>query len=92
LVANCPLLSGLLEIEVYISNPMLKAAKNRKLPAPNPNITFIMFNNSTCDADVNPSELARFLVQMFPWLESVECYHDEVWDVVAKLVENAYNN
>ena len=50
------------------------------------NITLIMFNDSACNVDVDPVDLGKFLRQVFPSLESIECCGDGIWEVVKNLV------
>jgi hypothetical protein len=92
LIESCPLLSNILEIDIHVSKQALQALMDHEITTFNANITLIMFNDSTCDVDVDPVDLGKFLCQVFPSLESIECCGDDIWEVVKDFVGMEWEN
>jgi hypothetical protein len=84
LITSCPLLSHMLEIDIHVSKYALQTSMDSKIT--NAKITLIMFNDSTCDVDVDPVELGTFLLRVFPSLESIDCCGDDIWRMVRDFV------
>jgi hypothetical protein len=61
--------------------------KHRKITE-NTNITHLMLNESTCDADVDVVELAQLVSRVFPQLRWVDCGLDDVWVAVQGLIRH----
>jgi hypothetical protein len=93
LIVRCPLLSNsrrdskFLEIDIHVSNHGLQTIKNQKTAGiQNRYVQFILFNHSTCEADVDLVELAECLQEIFPRLLSIESWSGGQWKEAAKLI------
>ena len=94
LIAGCPYLQGFLEIDIHVRHEDLQALEDRDSIVTNSKITTLLFNHSSCDANVKPEELSTFLQRSFPLLEEVDCFYSEVdkfsagvWRTVAHLIQ-----